>query len=453
MRLARTIRRHEAASARPRHARALGVAAIALAIVLATAPSGLAAQQVISSSGPLTQVSLGDDLACQMLRAGDSQPAFYTGNNAPGACGTFLFSGSTLYGPPTAPAAFSPAAHTPVSQTPVSGTGTVSDPFKVTTVVDVGSTGLRISRTDSYAVGLDSYRSDITVSNTNSLPATATLYHAGDCVLAGSDASFGFFRAADRGIFCAATANNTPAGRILGFVPISLGSHYLESGAITTPDNWVAMTGGSNYPDVCNCASFQDNGAGVSWALSVPAFGSVTRSLTTGFGATSTPPPPPPTPITPVTKLPDPVLGRSVNVEPVSGKVLVAVPAGSAAAGRGGAPPRASAKGLTFVPLQAARNIPVRSFLDTRHGRVRLVSARNSAGKTQSGIFTAGVFQVLQSKRRSARGLTELRLKGSTFKSCRGGRSSGLGEAQVARRRTIRRLRGSAKGRFRTRGR
>jgi hypothetical protein len=57
---------------------------------------------------------------------------------------------------------------------------------------------------------------------------------------------------------------------------------------------------------------------------------------------------------------------------------------------------------------------------------------------------------VLQSRARSARGLTELRLKGSNFASCRSGGSASA--AQLSRR-TIRRLRSNAAGRFRTRGR
>ena len=65
------------------------------------------------------------------------------------------------------------------------------------------------------------------------------------------------------------------------------------------------------------------------------------------------------------------------------------------------------------------------------------------------------MFQVLQSRARAQRGLTELRLKGSGFSRCRargGAATAGAGAAQLSRR-TIRRLRATAKGRFRTRGR
>ena len=89
---------------------------------------------------------------------------------------------------------------------------------------------------------------------------------------------------------------------------------------------------------------------------------------------------------------------------------------------------------------------------------MRVTSARDSSAKTQSGNFSAGIFQVLQSRKVKAKGLTELRLKGSSFKRCapagrgkRRGRRSSIEAHDAAR--TIRRLRGSANGRFRTRGR
>ena len=161
------------------------------------------------------------------------------------------------------------------------------------------------------------------------------------------------------------------------------------------------------------------------------------------------PPPPPPPPVR-LEDLPSPTIGRVVNVGPVGdGPVRIAVPGEPAAAGRA----VASQKGLTFVPLAEARQIPVGSFLDTKRGSVELVSATGRGSRTQSGRFTDGLFQVLQSRARRAKGLTELRLKGSSFSACRTGRRGGsAGPAQVSRR-TIRRLRSNARGRFRTRGR
>ena len=141
---------------------------------------------------------------------------------------------------------------------------------------------------------------------------------------------------------------------------------------------------------------------------------------------------------------PPPVLGRQVNASVVSGTVLVAV---RARGGRVGGP-GASQKGLRFVPLTDERQIPTGSFLDTSRGTVGLTSATGAGKRTQTGEFTAGIFQVLQSRKRRDKGLTELRLKGGSFGRCR---SRGASAAAVSKR-TIRSLRSNAKGRFRTRG-
>ena len=141
-----------------------------------------------------------------------------------------------------------------------------------------------------------------------------------------------------------------------------------------------------------------------------------------------------------------PKFAKEVNVEVASGRVLVAV-AGAARAGA-----RAAQKGLRFVPLSEARQIPTGSFLDTSRGTVRLQSSVNRSGTAQFGNFNAGLFQVLQSSKRSAKGLTDIVLKGGSFSRC-GARSSGRARASARSKRTIRRVSSNARGRFRSRGR
>ncbi len=146
--------------------------------------------------------------------------------------------------------------------------------------------------------------------------------------------------------------------------------------------------------------------------------------------------------------LPNPQYGVSVNVDQVSGTVRVGIPS---AAARSAGSAHASQKGVTFVPLSEAQQVPVGSFLDTRKGTVRLQSAASPTGKRQTGTFLRSLFQVKQSKKRSARGLTDLIMKGSSFRRCRASRSTDASAALSAA--TIRRLRASARGRFRTSGR
>jgi hypothetical protein len=106
--------------------------------------------------------------------------------------------------------------------------------------------------------------------------------------------------------------------------------------------------------------------------------------------------------------LPAPVLGKTVNAQLVSGSVFVKLPGGAqeSLAGPWDAAFESLSKGLGFVPLVEARQIPVGSILETTHGVVKLTAATAAAGKFGFGDFGAGIFKLLQN--RSQRGLTEL---------------------------------------------
>src|SRR5262249_13910179 len=62
-------------------------------------------------------------------------------------------------------------------------------------------------------------------------------------------------------------------------------------------------------------------------------------------------------------------------------------------------------KGVGFIPLAEARQIPVGSILDTTAGVARLATATATAAQ-QTGDFETGIFKLLQ--QRQQRGLTEL---------------------------------------------
>ena len=133
-----------------------------------------------------------------------------------------------------------------------------------------------------------------------------------------------------------------------------------------------------------------------------------------------------------------PALGTRVVIRPLSGSV------------------RFKTRGASsFRPLGAAVNVPVGSVVDTRHGRVSLQSARDGKGRTQTGTFWGGVFQVRQT--RHNRGITDLHLRGGRFAGCRSGVKAGasaLAREAKGKRRVVRRLWGKDKhARFRTHGR
>ena len=105
---------------------------------------------------------------------------------------------------------------------------------------------------------------------------------------------------------------------------------------------------------------------------------------------------------------PPPVLGRAVNVQRVRGTVRIKLPAGSAGASQ--------VKGTGFVPLSQARQIPVRSLLDTRRGTVRLTSATGDRlGHAVRRRSPAGCSRRSRPAPGGARGIAEMRLKGSSF--------------------------------------
>jgi hypothetical protein len=123
-----------------------------------------------------------------------------------------------------------------------------------------------------------------------------------------------------------------------------------------------------------------------------------------------------------------PELGHGVGVAAGAGTVLVRLPGSSRA-----------------LPLTDAASVPVGAIIDTRRGSVRLTTEL-PGGKTQTGTFRGGLFEVSQPA--SAGGMTELVLRGPK-PAC----AAGAARAASSARRGARALWGrDDHGRFRTRG-
>ena len=119
---------------------------------------------------------------------------------------------------------------------------------------------------------------------------------------------------------------------------------------------------------------------------------------------------------------PPPVLGKTVNVTPVSGIVYIELPPGATLASTASVSPfspfspfalgaqavEALTKGQAFIPLTEARQIPVGSVLETTGGVARIATATATAGQQQFGDFGAGIFKLLQNRKQ--KGLTDLDL-------------------------------------------
>jgi uncharacterized repeat protein (TIGR01451 family) len=260
--------------------RLAGITTIALlgAVVagVGTSLTALAADSQIISSGPLTRILITNDLNCGVSHVGDTSPEFYGDT----ACGTFLTVGGILYGPAYVPAGGSASprtAWTPVSQTSVTGSGTSSDPYKIVTVVAADATGVTLTETDSYVVGQESYRTDVQINNGSSGAVSGILYRAGDCFLQNSDAGYG--RVGPGGAI-ACTASQAANSRIEQWFPLTQGSNYYESGYNSV---WFRIGQKLPFPNTCDCNIFEDNGAGLSWSVSIAAGASLTFSHLTTF--------------------------------------------------------------------------------------------------------------------------------------------------------------------------
>jgi hypothetical protein len=308
------------------------LAAAASAVSLVVAPSALADVPSVNEGapgGPLTQVSIGNDLSCQVQHTGDTSLELFPSSTTPGDCGTFVAVGGTLFTPDFAnhgPGGGSTATgslgtrtpFSPVSQTPLSGSGSGSSPFKVTTIANVGGTGLQITEIDQYVAGQESYRTDVAVKNTGGAPQTLILYRAGDCYLQDTDQGFGFIEPATKAVGCSANANNSPAGRIEEWVPISGGNNFTQD---TYSSVWSKIGAQTPFADDCvHCNDMVDNGAGISWSFTVNPGGTETRSHYTTFSPTGQAGPPPVTTPPPSTSVTGP-RGNPLGLPTVHGCV------------------------------------------------------------------------------------------------------------------------------------
>ncbi|CAB4873949.1 unannotated protein [freshwater metagenome] len=250
------------------------------ALALMAAPAAQAAD-IGSSSGPIVKADTSTKLSCAVDHAPAGSPVrgFFRDLGDRSACGTFLAVADTLYAPLLPPAS-RPATltqFTAVSQSAVSGTGTLSDPFLVTTVADAGASGLRITQTDSYVVGRESVRTDVQVTNTTGGTKTAKLWRAGDCFQDQNFDGYGSQGTLTGGISCVVGGRLTgPGTELIEWFPISAESGSYQS---TYSNLWSKINLRQLFsPSSCDCEAFGETASGLSWDLTLAAGESVTRS-------------------------------------------------------------------------------------------------------------------------------------------------------------------------------
>jgi Ca2+-binding RTX toxin-like protein len=133
---------------------------------------------------------------------------------------------------------------------------------------------------------------------------------------------------------------------------------------------------------------------------------------------------------------PNPTLDKAAIVKPVKGALGLA-PTGI----------------KRSVALHERLRIPLGSAIDARHGMVRLRTAAAAAKikRRQDAMFFDGAFRI--ARKQGPNGRTDIGLMGGNFAACRSARPAGAAAHAAAAQRSVRRLWGNGRGRFRTRGR
>jgi streptogramin lyase len=130
----------------------------------------------------------------------------------------------------------------------------------------------------------------------------------------------------------------------------------------------------------------------------------VAASVTPPPTGNATQQPATPTPTLAATVALKPILGRVAVIYPISGTILVK-----------------RSPSRRFVRLSGAASVPIGSVINATHGVLRLVTALDANGRTQSATVWAGTFRVGQS--RTGNGMTYLALNGEHMSCARAGRA------------------------------
>lgn len=284
-------------------------------------PPGVGAATTYSaiSGNPLT-INVAVDLSLQIFYAGQAQGQVFPPGGTEADSGLLAWIGGNVYGPDFpnhsgGSAAFNTTEWTPVSQTGPTGSGTAADPWVVTTVVDAGTTGLRITETLSYVNGEQYFRQDWQMCNNSETSITATFFHAADLYLQGSDYGYGYYDAATGAV---GGYNQTQDWYEI-LVPITPASAYQEAFYDTI---WDAIGTGPSSPGsgfnntIRAFPDLHDDGAGLQWSdVAIAAGGCTTISDWWSFGTTPQIPPTP-TPTVPPGVTPTPTVPAPTPTPP-----------------------------------------------------------------------------------------------------------------------------------------
>jgi hypothetical protein len=160
--------------------------------------------------------------------------------------------------------------------------------------------------------------------------------------------------------------------------------------------------------------------------------------------------------VQPATPLPPPVIGKTINFQPVSGTIFVELPGHAAHDAADAHAAGGFTKGAGYVTLTQPRQLPAGTKVDARAGTINLASA-TSGKKPQTITLGGGIFTNSQTKSGFNKGLTTISLLEGDFPgapsyaNCPKGAADAVGRAAKAKPKILQILKAKDKhGKFRT---
>ncbi|MBI2845428.1 MAG: hypothetical protein HYX86_02655 [Chloroflexi bacterium] len=203
-----------------------------------------------------------------------------------------LLYGSNLGGTHSFSAANTTLPFTTLSHSGPRGLGTSGDPFIITTVLQVGDTGLEVEQKVSYVNGQDYFRIDWLITNRSSSSLTFDFFHAADLYFADSDQGYGYYDRASGGVGGA----DFDRSWYMMFVPAQPPTAYQEG-----PYSTIWANIGSCFDTQCTLGpgldntvlgdEYLDNGVGLQWHRSLGPEESTAVGDWWSFGTTPVVPP------------------------------------------------------------------------------------------------------------------------------------------------------------------
>lgn len=320
----------------------LGVLAGLTAVAAAEPPPPFSVDNLPSPlciNGNPMRVCIGSDSSVQVTHSRWPNGQVYGWQSGDADSGAWLWTGNDIYGPDACygsrvtTAMYTVRPWTVVSHSGPAGAGTAASPWTVTTVLQAGSTGIRVTQRTSYVNGQDYFRLDWDVVNTSGSAATVSLFHGADSYFADSDVGLGYYDATSGAV----GGSDDQHRWYMLFVPQTPATAYQEgaffdiwAGIGYCGDNYTCPVSGGCFKGsgLANSisTSVTDNGFGLQWQRSLAAGASATVGDWWTFGSSPLIPGATATPTATSTRTPTATATRTASVTPTPTQTATLTP-------------------------------------------------------------------------------------------------------------------------------